>query len=290
VKVLLTGSSGRVGRAIYARLSDEHRVIGLDERPAETTHIVASVTDTARLRSALAGVDAVVHTAALHAPHVGVAGRAQFESVNVRATASLVDLCLAAGVGKLVFTSTTALYGDASRQRGQAAWIDERTEPQPRTIYHRTKLRAEEIVREASASGKLSSTVLRMSRCFPEAANLMAAYRLHRGIDARDVAEAHRLALEDSPERFRLFVVSHPTPFTPADLEALWRDAPCVIRRRASGLALAMQSRGWQLPQSIDRVYCSYRAQTDLDWRARYDYAEVLRELDQGLPSVLAPA
>lgn len=265
-------------------------MIGLDERQAETTRVVASVTDTARLKSALEGVDAVVHTAALHAPHVGVAGKAEFELVNVRATASLVDLCLAAGVGKLVFTSTTALYGDASTLRGRAAWIDEGTEPRPRTIYHQTKLRAEEIVKEASASGKLSSTVLRMSRCFPEPANLMAAYRLHRGVDARDVADAHRLALEDSSARFRLFVVSHPTPFTHADLEALWRDAPSIIRRRAPGLALAMQSRGWRLPQSIDRVYCSSGAQTGLGWRARYDYSEVLRELDQGLPSVLAPA
>ena len=264
-------------------------MIGLDERPAGTTHVVASVTDGARLRSALEGVDAVVHTAALHAPHVGVASLARFESVNVGATASLVDLCLAAGVRKLVFSSTTALYGDASALRGRAAWIDEETEPRPRTIYHRTKLRAEEIVREAAASGELSSTVLRMSRCFPEPANLMAVYRLHRGIDARDVAEAHRLALEDSPEKFRLFVVSHPTAFTRTDLEALWRDAPSVIRERAPGLAHAMKSRGWQLPQSIDRVYCSDRAQRELSWRARYDCSEVLREFDQGSPSVLAP-
>ncbi|MEJ2647505.1 MAG: NAD(P)-dependent oxidoreductase [Sedimentisphaerales bacterium] len=290
MRVLLTGSSGRIGRAIHARLSEEHSVIGIDERPAETTRVVASVTDTARLRSALEGVDAVVHTAALHAPHVGVAGDADFESVNVRATASLVDLCLAAGVGKLVFTSTTALYGDASTLRGRAAWIDERTEPRPRTIYHRTKLRAEEIVKEASTSGKLSSTVLRMSRCFPEPANLMAVYRLHRGIDARDVAEAHRLALQDSPEEFRLFVVSHPTPFTRADLEALWSDAPSVIRHRAPGLAHSMETRGWHLPQSIDRVYCSDRARTELSWRARYDYSEVLRALDQGSPTVLPPA
>jgi UDP-glucose 4-epimerase len=35
-----------------------------------------------------------------------------------------------------------------------------------------------------------------MGRCFPEPAPAMALARLHRGIDARDVAEAHALALD----------------------------------------------------------------------------------------------
>ena len=62
-----------------------------------------------------------------------------------------------------------------------------------KSIYHRTKIEAETFL-ETEANSSLKVTTLRMSRCFPEPAPIMAMYRLHRGIDARDVAEGHRLA------------------------------------------------------------------------------------------------
>ena len=42
----------------------------------------------------------------------------------------------AAGVGQLLYTSTTALYGDAATPPHAAGWVDETLTPQPRTIYH----------------------------------------------------------------------------------------------------------------------------------------------------------
>src|SRR5205814_4417378 len=105
--------------------------------------------------------------------------------VNVGATKSVIATARAAGVRRIVFTSTTALY-----QRD--GFVDETTEQRPRTIYHRTKLAAEALLRRAS---DLDVRIVRMSRCFPEPADLMAVYRLHRGIDVRDVADAHARAL-----------------------------------------------------------------------------------------------
>jgi hypothetical protein len=64
--------------------------------------------------------------------------------------------------------------------------------------HHRTKLEAEQFL-EAEADRNLKVTTLRMSRCFPEPAPIMAMYRLHRGIDSRDVAEGHRQVLGWSP-------------------------------------------------------------------------------------------
>jgi UDP-glucose 4-epimerase len=72
MKVLVTGSSGRVGRAICVRLCREHEVVGLDQSPSSAADIVGDITDTALLKRALLGADAVVHTAAFHAPHVGI--------------------------------------------------------------------------------------------------------------------------------------------------------------------------------------------------------------------------
>ena len=88
MKILVTGSSGRIGRAIYVRLVLEHEVVGLDRSPSSTADFVGDLTNVALLRQALRGVDAIGHTAALHAPHVGLVSDAEFERVNVQGTAS----------------------------------------------------------------------------------------------------------------------------------------------------------------------------------------------------------
>jgi nucleoside-diphosphate-sugar epimerase len=128
-----------------------------------------------------------------------------------------------------------------------------------------------------------------MARCFPEAAPLMAAYRLHRGVDARDVASAHALALRPVATPWRCFVISGATPFRAEDAAALKHDAPAVIARRAPELARAFAARGWALPASIDRVYCPAAAQRELGWTPRFGAAEVLRQLDERSADVLPP-
>ena len=76
--ILVTGSSGRIGRAIYAKLSGDHEVLGLDRSPFATADFVGALSDQVLLRKALRKMDAVVHTAALHAPHVGLSADAGF--------------------------------------------------------------------------------------------------------------------------------------------------------------------------------------------------------------------
>jgi nucleoside-diphosphate-sugar epimerase len=289
MKVLITGASGRVGRAISIRLYPGHEVLGYDQAPSSTADVVASLEDTDRLRSALEGVDAVVHTAALHAPHVGVRSEAEFERVNVRFTGDLLRLSVAAGVRRFIFTSTTALYGAAATPREKAGWVTEDTVPQPRTIYHRTKLQAESVLEAAAGRGELDVTVLRMSRCFPEPAPLMASFRLHRGVDARDVAHAHAAALESSSGGFRRFIISGATPFRPEDCEELLESAPTALRHRAPELVAEFERRGWDLPGSIDRVYCSHEAVRELGWNPQYGFGEVLAEYDRHSPEVLPP-
>ena len=45
MKVLLTGASGRVGRAVYVRLSRSHTVVGLDAAPSSTADWVGDILD-----------------------------------------------------------------------------------------------------------------------------------------------------------------------------------------------------------------------------------------------------
>jgi nucleoside-diphosphate-sugar epimerase len=72
VKVLVTGSNGHLGEALMRRLPQEgHTTLGLDVTPGRFVDVAASVADREAVRAALDGVDAVMHTATLHKPHVG---------------------------------------------------------------------------------------------------------------------------------------------------------------------------------------------------------------------------
>ncbi len=276
-RVLLTGSSGRIGRAIFGALAGRHEVLGVDREPFATSHVIGDFTDPEVLKRCVEGADAIIHTAALHAPHVGIVPDAEFERINHEGVARLIEAARAAGVRRIVYTSTTALYGHAIPVGG-CAWIDESVVPLPRTIYHRTKLAAEALLEGAAHDG-LSVQVVRMSRCFPEPAPVMAAYRLHRGIDLRDVADIHVTALESGGPAFARHIASGVTPFLPEDCDALAHDAPSVIERRAPALAGAFRERGWTLPQRVDRIYSPAAAVRDLGWRARFGFEEILAQV-----------
>lgn len=277
MRIVLTGSSGRVGRAIFSALAGRHDVTGMDRSPFSTTHIVGDFANEAHLRSAFERADAVIHTAALHAPHVGMVPDSEFQRINVDGTRMVAEAAMAAGVERLVFTSTTALYGHAV-SAGSCTFIDEDTPPLPKSIYHRTKLEAEHLLEEM-AGPHLAVRVLRMSRSFPESADVMAAYRLHRGVDVRDVADAHVLALGNAGENFQRYIISAATPFTADDCDALSRDAPSVLRQRSPALADAFAQQGWALPMTIDRIYSPARAAKGLGWTSGFGFEEVLAEL-----------
>ena len=285
MKILITGSSGRVGRAIYGALAGTHDVIGVDNRVFSTTHIVGDCGDEGVMKPALEGADAVIHTAGPHAPHVDIVPDAEFERVNIEATHELYEWAREAGVRRFVYTSTTALYGDAV-QEGACPWIDEETPPQPRSVYHRTKYAAE-VMLESMANEALPVRVLRMSRCFPERADRMAAYRLHRGVDARDVGTGHALALTHEGHAFDRFILSGATPFHPQDCEELARDPRSVFERRAPDFVEAMDARGWPLPGSVDRIYSSAKAHEELGWKPRWGWQEVLAQADRADLEVL---
>jgi UDP-glucose 4-epimerase len=289
MKILVTGSSGRIGRAIHIRLSREHRIVGFDSAPSSTAAWVGDLANSALLARAMQGADAVVHSAALHAPHVPHVSAARFRQVNVDGTRRVLDAASAAGVGRIVFTSTTALYGSAANPGDTTAWVDETLSPQPQTIYHHTKLEAEALLREAATQGGPSVRILRMSRCFPEPVNLMAVFRLHRGIDARDVADAHAAALAHAGAAAATFVISGATPFLREDCQALHLQPQALLRQRAPRLVDAFRHRGWPLPTRIDRVYSAQQAMQALDWRARYGFEEVLAQYDQHVPEILPP-
>ncbi len=287
MKVLISGSAGRVGRAIYIHLMKQHDVVGLDQTPCSTTDYIGDIRDREVLENVLQGVDVIVHTAALHAPHVDLVSDKIFNEINVDATEQFAFVGIQMGIKHFVFTSTTALYGYASTPEGMAGWVNEKLTPKPKSIYHRTKIKAERRLEEISKQYNIPVTVLQMSRCFPEPADQMCIYRLNRGVDSRDVASAHGCAINKRLSGFRRYIISAQTPFKPEDCLSLYTKAGEVIKKYNPILAKEFYSRGWNLPKCLDRVYDSLLAQSELGWQPKHGFESVLEMLENEIAEVL---
>jgi len=281
-KVLITGSSGRIGRALHWKLSQKHHTEGIDLSPSSATTIIGNICDYDTLLKAFQNINIVFHSAALHAPHVGIKSEKEFYKVNVQATENICKAAIECGVSQIVFTSTTALYGYANLGKSEATWINEQTNPEPRTVYHQTKLNAENILTEY-ASTDLTVRIIRMSRCFPESVQKMAVYRLHRGVDYRDVADAHILASEISQlKTLDTYVISGNSPFLKSELRELVENPEAVIRERHPQLAREFDIRQWNFPKTIDRVYDSSYAMRELGWQSKKGPMDVIEQYDNG--------
>ncbi len=299
MRVVVTGSSGHLGDALTWMLrTDGHDVVGMDIRPDGSTDLVGSIADRVFVRAALAGADAVVHTATLHKPHVDSHTRQDFVDTNISGTLTLLEESAAAGIGRFVFTSTTSSFGRALTPvaGAPAAWITEEVQPQPRNIYGATKIAAEDLCELVHRDTGLPVVILRVSRFFPEAddnAEISGSYpaeniqmneMLYRRVDLEDVVDAHRLALERVLELgFGRYIISATTPFGVSDLAELRRDAPGVLRRYYPDYLDLYQRQGWQMFPQLDRVYINQRARDELGWRPRYTFGHLLQRLSAGM-------
>jgi UDP-glucose 4-epimerase len=281
MRILITGSSGQLGREIAQQLISQHEVVGLDAVPGEHTTHVASITDAALIGELVHGVDAVIHVASLHAPHISQHSKQEFVDTNISGALHLLEAAAAAHINRFVYTSTTSVYGFALVPGDdQAIWVTEDLVPRPRDIYDITKLAAEALCRHFAQAQGLPVICLRTSRFFAETAEAVARYRLYRGADVRDVAAAHVLAVTDQDIHFDIFNISARPPFVESDLPELLHNSDAVIRRYFPDAERIFQRRGWQLLSSIDRVYVVDKAEQQLGYQPRHNFAELLRELD----------
>lgn len=150
-KVLVTGATGFLGGAVAAELSRRgQRVVGLGRNGDKlqklaamgvpTLHWDLSTPNQEKLSASLAGVDAIVHCAALSAPF-GLSR--DFELHNVKATEALVSAAAELGVRKFIYISTPAVY---FRFQDQIDLTEATDLPPPVNTYAQTKRAAEMMV------------------------------------------------------------------------------------------------------------------------------------------------
>jgi UDP-glucose 4-epimerase len=165
MRTLVTGGAGYIGSVVAKQLLQAgHDVVVLDDLsrghaaaiPAGAVHAPVSLDDPAALRDALAGVDAVLHFAALALVAESVEFPERYWHTNVVGTLNLLDAMRANGAARLVFSSTCATYGDPERVP-----IVEDEPTAPVNAYGASKLAVDLMLRDECVAHGLAATSLR---------------------------------------------------------------------------------------------------------------------------------
>lgn len=155
---LITGGSGYFGSLLRDRLlarGQAVRVFDLADaadRPGEVAFACGDIRDRASVAKALVGCDVIYHCVA----QVPLAKDAKlFHSVNVHGTENLLQAALAAKVQKVIYLSSSAVFGVPKSNP-----VTEETPPSPGEAYGRAKLEGETLCRDYAARG-LDVTIIR---------------------------------------------------------------------------------------------------------------------------------
>ena len=170
MRVLVTGHRGFIGTVMVPMLMEAgHDVVGLDSDLYRASgygppsappdcELIKDVRDVEP--SDIAGIDAVVHLAALSNDVLGDLNPEWTWAINYRASVRLAELARDAGIDRFVFASSCSLYGAA----GDAP-LDESADFNPITAYARSKVLVEQEL-GAMASDQFSPVFMRNATAY----------------------------------------------------------------------------------------------------------------------------
>lgn len=276
-RVVVTGGRGKAGRAVVEDLRDHGlNVLDVDVAappdPDQPT-VIADLTDVGQTIQVLEDADAVIHLAAIPAPNI----RAQSETfrINTMSTYNVFSAAVTLGLQKVVWASSETLIGlPFEREQPRYAPIDEDHPRLPESHYALSKLVGEEMAAQFSRWSGVPFVGMRISNIMREddyerfpsfwGDPTIRAWNLWGYVDARDVAQAARLALSTETTGAETFLVAAAdTCMTQSSEELLAAVYPGVaLKRPVSGNGTLL---------SIDKARARLRYEPDHSWR---DYVD----------------
>lgn len=263
MRVLLTGASGFVGRAVQARLLVDglHR-LRCAQRKAPVAPLAGveyclapSLEAEADWSQALADVDAVIHCAArVHVMHEQAADPlAEFRRANVEGTLRLAQQAVAAGVRRFVFVSSIKVNGEQTLpgQAYRADDVSDATDP-----YGISKREAEDELLALAAETGLEVVIVRPPLIYGPGvkANFLSMMRwLQRGVPLPFGAIGNRRSLVALDNLVDLLVVclTHPAASGQRFLVCDGEDLSTTELLRRLSTALGRTARLLPVPQAL---------------------------------------
>lgn len=176
MKVLITGGAGYIGTELVAHLVANPEVekviiydnlsrlnynlfLGLRLRNhAKLSFTKGELLDSRALRKVLRDIDVVYHLAAKVTTPFANTDAHVYEQINHWGTAELVYAIEESNVNRVIFTSSTGVYGSSVEA------VDELAIPEPQSLYATSKLRGEEHIRRLS--NKISTYIMRCGNVY----------------------------------------------------------------------------------------------------------------------------
>ncbi|MGI9050193.1 MAG: UDP-glucose 4-epimerase GalE [Rubrobacteraceae bacterium] len=166
MKVLVTGGAGYIGSVVASQLvAAGHETVVLDDLskghkaavPRGARFVEGSLLDSERCGEVLAeGFDGVMHFAALSLVGESVEEPERYYRNNVCGTLNLLEAMREASVGRLVFSSTAAVYGEP-----EEVPIRESAPTRPTNPYGASKLAVDHLISAVAGARGLAATSLR---------------------------------------------------------------------------------------------------------------------------------
>jgi len=212
MKVVVTGAAGRVGRAVLADLkaTGDYTITAADRilPPSGLAQqsLLTDLSDSGSVYGALTGADAVIHLGAY--PDTSHHPSEEVFINNSAASANVAAACIAFGIKCIVYASSITTYGLGYQARDNgitALPTDETISTRPDDFYALSKHVGEDIFTLGASEHGLHVASLRIARVIGEDEyqriaprdNEDASFGLWSYVDARDVAQAARLAIEN---------------------------------------------------------------------------------------------
>lgn len=211
MKILVTGGSGFIGSHIvehYQGKAEEIRVLdnlrtgyrkNLDG--LQCTFIEGSVTDRELVRNAVQGVDYIFHMAALVSVPESMAKPGECVDINVHGLLNVLEEAAAAGVKKLVFASSAAIYGDNPTVPKLETMF-----PEPKSPYAITKLDGEYYLNMFRAEGRLETAAIRFFNVFGPRQDPKGAYAAAVPIFIEKAVKGEDITVYGDGEQTRDFI------------------------------------------------------------------------------------